>query len=153
MKLVVLEQRQMKVVAVLKEREQGLECPSLEFLSEQPANLQASAKGMKKLFRLYAQRGPEGLTGAMFHLADQNEGIYEFIKGDLRLFCFKDEDESLVIVSNGGHKKSQKANKKDVATAVRVRDEYFAAKKSGHIQLLEIDTLEELQHGWYEESD
>jgi glycosylphosphatidylinositol transamidase (GPIT) subunit GPI8 len=55
----------------------GKDCV-LTFLQEQPANMAASAKGFKALFRRYAEHGRQGLTEEQFHLANREESIWEF---------------------------------------------------------------------------
>ena len=96
--------------------------------------MKSSAKGFKVLFERYAAMGRQGLTSDMFHEANKEEGIWEFVKGRLRVFCFLDRGD-LVILTHGAIKKSQKASHSEVVHAVRVKKEYLADKQIGNIQI------------------
>lgn len=101
------------------------EIPVLEFLREH-ANIgdqKASVSGLKKLFERYAENGSSALTTDLFHEADKTEKIFEFIKGRIRVLCFKDENK--IILTNGLVKKTQKASTQDVAIAIAAKKEYF----------------------------
>lgn len=109
MKLYIIEQGKNKVSGVLNEL--GC-CEVLEFLKSVPPNYQSSAKGFKALFQRYAQGGRQMLTDAVFHEASRGNDIWEFIKGQLRIYCFKYSNGQVVILSHGIIKKSQKAKNK-----------------------------------------
>ncbi len=87
----------------------------------------------------------------MLHHANNAEGILEFIKGDLRLFCFEDSDDRLIVLTSGTIKKRKKADKSEVDRAVRVKREYLAAKQQGRIKLVSLDDrkVKEIDDGWY----
>jgi phage-related protein len=65
------------------------------------------------------------------HLED-TEGLYEirvqFGKDEIRIFCFFDEGQ-LVILANGFYKKSQKTPKKEIEKALKIKKEYENEKK------------------------
>jgi hypothetical protein len=111
----------------------------LTFLQEQPANMAASAKGFKALFRRYAEHGRQGLTEEQFHLANREESIWEFRKGALRVFCFMDNEEHLTVLTHGTVKRSQKVKPAEVTAAVAAKNRYLTAKKVGQIDLVEND--------------
>jgi hypothetical protein len=136
MKLVILEKGQNQVVAGLEGDEGHETCPVLDFLRNQPANLQGTAKGFRALFKRYADGGRALLTPELFHEASASEGIWEFIKGPLRVFCFQDGG-NLVILSHGNRKKRQTANPQDVARAVELRRRYHQAKQTHQLTWIE----------------
>lgn len=75
----------------------------------------------------------------MFHLANQEEGIWEFRKGPLRIFCFMDHPEHLTILTHGIVKKSQTIRKQDINAAIYLKKQYLIAKQAGKIKLVESD--------------
>jgi len=104
-------------------------CEVLEFLKScyQNKGMTASCRGFKMIFSLYSERGPAGLTSAMLHEANKEDCILEFIKGDLRLLCFS--VANTMYLTNGYVKKSQKADKTEVARAIQARKDFLATKK------------------------
>ena len=130
MKFVTLKQGRYKVAAVTEEA--GVEV--LRFLRALPADMQGSAAGLPALFQRYAESGRQQLTNAVFHEANKQEGIWEFIKGRLRVFCFMDTDGTLLVLSHGAIKKTQKADPAEVAKAVRLKKDYMAAKAGNNIE-------------------
>lgn len=131
MKLRIIEQGKNRVSATLNES--GC-CEVLDFLATAPSNYQSSAKGFKSLFQRYAQGGRQMLTDATFHEASRENDIWEFIKGQLRIYCFKDSNGQVVILSHGIIKKSQKAKKQDIERAVTLREQYLKAKDNGTLE-------------------
>lgn len=65
--------------------------------------------GMFALFQRYAAAGRQKLPTAVFHEADRGSGVWQFIKGRLRVFCFID-DGAMVVLTHGMVKKTQKAD-------------------------------------------
>lgn len=139
MRLLALEKSQWTVAAVVGSRASRVECEVLQFLSGQEARNQAHARGMRVLFQRYARGGRRLLTIDLLHHADQNEGILEFRKGGLRVFCFEDADRRLIVLTTGCIKKGNKADKKAVGKAIALKKEYLAAAKSGDIEWLSMD--------------
>jgi hypothetical protein len=134
MKLLVLEAGQRRVAAV--KDEDGV-CPVLRFLKEAPPNCQGSAKGFGALFRRYAQGGRQLLGAELFHEADRENGIWEFIKGRLRVYCFMDGDGHLIILSHGAIKKTSKTRRHDMEQAARLKERYTMAKQEGRLEVIE----------------
>lgn len=130
MKLVSLNQGRFKVAAVVEDGR----APVLAFLKEAPADMQGSARGMPALFSRYATAGRQLLSSDVFHEANKPEGIWEFIKGRLRVFCFMDTDGTLLVLTHGAVKKTRKADPAEVAKATRIKDAYLAAKRQGVIE-------------------
>ncbi len=87
---------------------------------------------MLKLFERYAVGGRQALTAELFHEAGDNGNIWEFVKGRLRVYCFKD-DNGLVILTHGVVKKTQTTAQSDITRAVREKEAYLVAKKNGQL--------------------
>lgn len=132
MRLSILESTARRTVAYLMGDDDVL-----TFLQTQPANRSSSAKGFRALFRRYAELGRQGLTEEQFHLANQEESIWEFRKGALRVFCFMDHNEHLTVLTHGAVKKTPKVTSADLRAAVAEKKRYSAAKKSGQIEFVE----------------
>jgi len=117
--------RHCKVMAV-KETKAGQEvCPVVDFLNNQPKETAASAKGFRALFIRYSESGTNNLTTALFHEANKEEKIWEFIKGRLRVYCFIDSNNQAIILASCALKKGQKAPTRMIEEAVRIRERYL----------------------------
>ena len=142
LRLWIFEEQRYRVAAVVDKSDS---CPAIGFLLAPPKQYQASADGMIDLFKRYARAGKggrQGLTTAQMHHADTQESIWEFIRGDLRVFCFKD-DNGLVVLTSTHIKKGQKADRKAVAEAVRLKKAYLADKSKGLIEYIGENTGED----------
>ena len=140
MDIVILEQGAYSVAA-LGGRKGG--CPTIDFLASQAQGGNKAADGFRSLFEQYAREGRNGITAEQFHEADTSEGIWRFAKGKLRVYCFKDPDEkSLVLLTHGALKASQKTRKGDIQRAVGLRDKYLADKEAGNIHEQVIDEID-----------
>ena len=116
--------------------------PVLDFLASQAREGNKAVDGFVSLFEQYAREGRNGVTAGQFHEADASEGIWRFAKGKLRIYCFKDPDEkSLVLLTHGALKASQKTQKSDIQQAVSLRDQYLTDKEAGNIRELSIDDV------------
>lgn len=122
-----------RVVATMR----GDTCPALRFVTMEDKQYGASRKGLLVLLERAAQEGLSVFPPQLLHQADSQNGIYEFIKGDLRLLFFKGFAGELVVCTDGYVKKDQKADAQEVAKAVRLKREYDAAKRAGTIQIEE----------------
>lgn len=131
MKLKRLASAQVCIAAVLSDNG---ECAAEEFLAT-GGNFAANCRGMRALIAR-ASRG-EPLTAANFHPA--GDGILEFIKGSLRLLCFRGEGNTFVVCTHGYVKKSQKADRTEVARAQAAMRDYWAAVEAGNIEYIEED--------------
>lgn len=112
------------------------------FLAEQPAQYQRSVDGMLALIQRAATLplGPRGLTRDQCHAAntaEPDQTIWQFIKGDLRVFFFMDGTDRIVVCACGVLKKGQKADRGKVAEAQRVKSGYEMAKRQGHLVVKE----------------
>ena len=84
-----------------------------------------------------SEDGWQGVPAAWTHEADKARGIYEFIKGTLRLFFFKGERGQIAVCTCGVRKTGQKANKAAVDRAARLRDAYFEALKNNTLTMVD----------------
>lgn len=130
MKLMVVEEGANEVCDIVENDEPE----ALGFLSNAAPDMQATAKGFRALFRRYAEGGRNKLTAELFHEVDSENGIWEFVRGRLRVFCFMDGGR-LLILTHGSVKKSQKVAPQEVARAARRKDAYLADKASDHIAI------------------
>ena len=112
-------------------------CKVTDFLRELEEAYQGSAEGLFDVMKRVSIDGLDQLPHPLSHSVDKKEKIYEFIKGDLRLFYFKGYDNLLVICTSVVIKKTQKVDKKQVDLAVRLKLEYLQSVKDGTIVLIE----------------
>lgn len=114
--------RRYRVCAVMFEQDFKFACPVWDFMKAQHPTIPGSVSGLKGLFERYADSGRAKLSTEVFHHADQKEEIFEFIKGQIRIFCFLDGNAA--ILTNGALKKTPKASSSDVGEAIRCRNLY-----------------------------
>lgn len=69
------------------------------------------------------------------HQVDEEHGIYEFVKGDVRLMYFYDEDAT-IILSHGFIKKEQKTPKAQIERAREAVTAYFQAKNMSDLHFI-----------------
>lgn len=133
MQVLVLHKNRHKVGAVGNSDS----CESLDFLMNLNANYQASADGLFELLERISQEGLAEISTKLSHRVDENENIYELIKGKLRLFYFKTEDDFLIICTTALIKKSQAVDPKHVKKAIRLKHEYLQAVKQNTLIVIE----------------
>ncbi len=112
-------------------------CESMEFLMNPEASYQASADGLLELLERISQEGLSKIPAVLSHCVDKNEKIYELIKGKLRLFYFKTEDDFLIICTTGLIKKTQAVDQKHVKKAIRLKHEYLEAVQHNALIVIE----------------
>ncbi|WP_020482523.1 type II toxin-antitoxin system RelE/ParE family toxin [Methylomonas sp. MK1] len=133
MKLKVIHSARYKIAAVMN----GDSCDLEAFFNELSAKYNASATGLFTLIDRIAKEGLDGLSSQLWHMVDNNEKIFELIKGDLRLLFFKGNGDVLIIASHGFIKKSQKTPDKEKTKAIRHKKQYQTAHDQGSIRLVE----------------
>lgn len=121
------------VVAVMD----GSACPAEEFLLSGEESTRSSREGLLLMLDRVSEDGWQGVPAAWTHEADKARGIYEFIKGPLRLFFFKGERGQIAVCTCGVRKTGQKANKAAVDRAARLRDAYFEALKNNTLTMVD----------------
>jgi hypothetical protein len=137
MKLLAISQGQYKVAAVLDEQGNELTCPVYEFFESIEKKYQASANGLLALMENMAHNGMQGLSSKLCHIVDEENKIYELIKGDLRLFFFKGHCDLIVIATHGIIKKTQKTNVSDKKRALKYKKLYQTAHDTKTLEIRE----------------
>lgn len=133
MKAVTIAEEKFRVVGIMD----GDCCPAIEFLRTGEADTRAARTGLIEMLKYVATAGLGNLPAAWSHEANKQLGVYEFIKGPLRLFYFKGADGELAICTSGVRKKTAKADKAAIAQAGRWRKEYLAAKQNGTYEVID----------------
>ncbi len=108
-------------------------CPALAFFQDQA---RARAAEMVKLGALLTETANDGPphNDQKFKDLPGTNGLCEFkTSGGLRLLCFWD-DGSLIICTHGYLKGSQKAPKREITRAERLKRDYIEAKKKGTLE-------------------
>lgn len=118
----VLAEARYKVVAMPK----GGTYPAHDFLSDENADFLANRAALVELLEMVSVDGLNGLPTALCHLADQKNGIYEFVKGRLRLYFFKGVNGDIAVCTVGTVKKTQKVDPAMVDAAKKMKAEYHA---------------------------
>lgn len=126
----IIEQGRFDVAALGAKRngeDEDASYHALDDLQSLEQNHESHVHGIMELMSQYASYGREGLTSNQMHHADQTEGILEFIRGRIRVMCFQD-DHGLVLLCCANLKNTQKADKKSVKKAIRLKKDYLNAK-------------------------
>lgn len=83
-----------------------------------------------------AEHGFHNVPSGWSHEASKQHGIYELVKGRLRLFYFKGKDKQIVVCTHGAMKKSQRASTKEVNKAKSYKDDYTEACKNDVLEVI-----------------
>ena len=136
LELVVIETDKYTVAAVLKNGT----CEATEFLEGlEEKTYRGSVDGLYALMDLVSKAGLQDISTKLSHCVNEEEKIYEFIKGRLRLFYFKGKGDLLVICTGGVIKKTQKVDEKQVARAVALKKQYLQAVKNSTLVIKDND--------------
>lgn len=111
-------------------------CEAEDFLVNGEKSTEASRRGLAVMIEAVAAEGLDNMPSSRCHEVDKKNGIYEFIKGDLRLFFFKGVNGDVAVCTAGVVKKGRKADKGAVERAARIKKDYQAAVKSNSIQYI-----------------
>lgn len=136
MNLVELASSKHQVVAVMD----GDTCPAVDFLTHGEATTESSRNGLIDMLDAVSEMGLQGVPGAWLHEANKQLGIYEFVKGRLRLFFFKGVNGQIAVCTTGVMKSGQKADKASVKKAAEFRDLYFAAHAANTLRVVDYGT-------------
>ncbi|MBK9447556.1 MAG: type II toxin-antitoxin system RelE/ParE family toxin [Betaproteobacteria bacterium] len=137
MKLYRLERAQWDVTALVEECNDGITCPLTDFFGEAGKNYAGSINGMLDLFVRFSQSGPETFNDALCHYVDQNERIWEFVKGNIRVLWFYGTGSRIIVCSHGFIKKTAKVPPKEVKRAIAAKRRYETATNSNQIEIIE----------------
>lgn len=130
MKLLKLHEGQYTIHAVCDGRG---EAPLLRFLENLGANYRSNRDGMLNLLERCAEHGPPRNADLKHQL---DEGIYELIKGQLRVVFFTDAGK-LIICSHGFLKRSRKVPRKEIDAANQARRQYQNARDANQLEIME----------------
>lgn len=115
----------------------GDACETETFLNTGEETTRASREGLLQILRHIANHGLQNSPTVWVREANKKERIYEFRKGDLRLFFFKGDGNQIAVCTSGVLKKGQKADKAAVNKAAALRKTYIAAVESQTIEVIE----------------
>jgi len=141
LKIKIIAKDTFRVAAVMD----GDLCEAELFLESGEKATKASRVGISVLLMRVAQDGLIGLPSDLFHYVHKEEKIYEFIKGRLRLLCFKGDGEELVVCTSGVMKKSQKVDNAAVEEAIRWKRNYFDSKRDRTLTVVEEELDDEAE--------
>lgn len=136
MNLVELASSKHQVVAVMD----GGTCPAVDFLTHGEATTESSRNGLIDMLDAVSEMGLQGVPSAWLHEANKQLGIYEFVKGRLRLFFFKGVNGQIAVCTTGVMKSGQKADKASVKKAAEFRDLYFASHAANTLRVVDYGT-------------
>src|SRR5690606_34334822 len=91
------------------------------------------ANGILALFERIPVQGPRQLGTPLYHYVDQEEEIYEFIKGPYRVYCFQHEGR-VIVCSHLSRKTKQKTRKADIDRAIALRTRLVQAQDGGTLE-------------------
>lgn len=115
-------------------------CQVADFFDGIESKYEASADNLLSLLDTVSKdlRGPTLLPVEKSHFVDQDNKIYEFVSGDIRLLWFYSKKESRVIICTCAFiKKGQKIEKKVKKSAVNAMKKYLADCASGNLHYTE----------------
>ncbi|MNK90270.1 hypothetical protein D3C87_1103140 [compost metagenome] len=133
MRVQLLAEDSFQVVAIMT----GDKCPAVDFLSAGEKATAASRKGLLRMIEHIAEHGLGGLPVAWSHEVNKDEGIYELVKGDLRLFFFKGKDRQITVLTSGIMKKGRKVDALSVARAIALKKEYLSAQQRNLLKVID----------------
>lgn len=132
LKTKILAAARYRVVGVID----GNGCPAEQFLASGESTTRASRLGLFRMLEFIADNGLQAAPSAWYHEANKPLGVYELIKGDLRLFFFKGRDGDIAVCASGVMKKGRKADTAAVERAARWRAEYESAVLNGTYKVI-----------------
>lgn len=103
---------------------------------QQTKQYRATVVGILALWERIPLEGPRRLGTDLYHCVDADHGIYEFIKGDLRLYCFEAKGR-LVVCSHVDKKSTQKTKVRDKQRAIELRKRYLKAEQDRTLEIFE----------------
>lgn len=133
MKVKILVKDAYRVVGVME----GDRCAAEDFLLQGENSTAAHREGLATMLQYVAANGLHNMPSVWSHEADKRAGIYEFIKGPLRLFYFKGLNGEIAVCISGVRKSSQKADKAAVAHAIAMKKQYMTAVKNNTYEVAE----------------
>jgi hypothetical protein len=125
MRLLVLEESKWIVTAAQEKAGSGYRCALVDSLAKLGSNYEKSLDGLLSLLAKFSEHGQRMLNDGICHEVDENEKLFEFIKGDLRLIWFYGRGNKIIICSHCFIKKGKKTPPSEKAAATSIKREYF----------------------------
>lgn len=118
---------------------EGDACPVVEFLTSDDVSAESARAGFLVMLQHLAEHGWNNCPVSWSHEANKQHGIYEFIKGNFRIFFFKGDKELVAVCTSVKRKSGQKADTASVNKAKDMKKKYWAAVQAQTIQIKGID--------------
>lgn len=121
-------------MAVVDEHNGEQSCPfqdELDAYQDDPKH-HAHVVGLEAVWDRIPFNGPRQLGANFYHLVDEENGIYEFIKGRLRVLCFE-AGGAVCVCSSIFLKKSQKTPRSDVRKAIALKGRFLIEAGRGDV--------------------
>jgi hypothetical protein len=142
--LQVLQDGPWKIVSPVEGEGDDMTCALLLRLEELMAAYEGSVNGFYDLLTRIDHIGPRRLGNELYRCVDDKNEIYEFRKGDLRIFSFT-FGGAICVCANVGIKKGQKVSKPDLKVAQRIQSQVAAAAGTGTLRYVKIDEEGDLE--------
>jgi hypothetical protein len=127
------------VAPVLEDPDGNLYCPLLNEFEALMVGYGKSVAGIYEVFKRIEKSGPIGLGVKLFHSVDKKLKIYEFVKGDLRVFCFLAPHGPVCVCSTVRLKKGQSVDRSAVRVTAEFAKNYRVAYDNSLIQFYTTD--------------
>lgn len=99
----------------------------------------ANVRGLLKLMQDFSVDGSKKLTSQQFHQADDS-GLWRFSKGRLRIYCMRDEQDNLILLTGALVKKTQPTERSVIRQAKSLWSDYQKAKKEGTLEVVGVES-------------
>lgn len=119
------------------------ECPVENFILGIDLSDESACEGMFSMLEYVAKNGLDKTPAKWIHEASKPLQIFQFRKGDFRLFFFKGKNGQIAVCTAASRKSGQKADSLAVSQAARWRESYFQALSSGSLTVLEATNEDE----------
>ena len=97
----------------------------------------SAALGLDVIWGRVGDVGPKGLGTDLYHLIDPEHGIYEFIKGRLRVVCFEAPNGAICVCSCVFMKKTQMAPRSHIRAAIALKKKVIAALEKNLLEIVQ----------------
>ena len=104
----------------------------------------AAALGLHEVWKRIDVTGPRALGVSLYHQVDEKHGIYEFVKGRLRVLCFEASTGAICVCACIFVKKTQKTPKGHVSQAIALQKSYEKAAAERLIKIVRRNSKGEL---------
>lgn len=130
-----------EIIAPVRETGEGeLHCDieeELKKLSKGNANNQKAVVNALITIKKLAEEGT-AFTSSKFCGADTDSGLKKIRCGRLRIYCFVNDDQ-IVLLTEAMIKKTNETDKKVVKKSQKILRDYEAALKQGNVEILEVE--------------